>query len=95
MQKESIYKIIEDYFTDKPVKKVFVFGSFSKNIHNKNSDIDLILNMEKPVGLFAIGKYMADLEVLTNHKIDIATQNSISPEFFQIIKNDLKILYSA
>lgn len=95
MQKESIYKIIENYFTDKPVKKVLLFGSFSKGTQNNSSDIDLILNLESPIGLFAIGKYMADLEVLTNHRVDIATQNSITPEFLQLIKDDLKIIYSA
>ncbi len=95
MQKEDIYKLIENYFTDKPVKKVLLFGSFSRGEDNSNSDIDLILNLEHPVGLFAIGRYISDLESLTNLKVDIATENSISPEFLNTIKDDLKIVYGA
>ena len=95
MQKEIIYKIIAGYFINTPVKKVLLFGSFSRDEQRNDSDIDLILNLEKPVGLFAIGKYIADLEDLTKCKIDIATQNSLTPEFLDIIKDDLKVVYAA
>ncbi len=93
MRKQKIYQIIEDYFSNKPVKRVLLFGSFSRNEENNNSDIDLILNLDHPIGLFAIGRYIADLEKLTNRKIDIGTQNSLTPEFLNTIKDDLKIVY--
>ncbi len=95
MQKESIYQIIENYFSNKPVKRVLLFGSFSRDEETNNSDIDLILNLEHPIGLFALGRYIADLENLTHRKIDIATENSITPEFLNTIKDDLKIVYEA
>jgi len=93
MRKQKIYQIIEDYFSNKPVKRVLLFGSFSRDEENNNSDIDLILNLDHPIGLFAIGRYIADLEKLTNRKIDIGTQNSLTPEFLNTIKDDLKIVY--
>jgi predicted nucleotidyltransferase len=42
-----------------------------------------------------LGKYVADLEEITSRKIDIATQNSITPEFFSLIKKDMKEVYAA
>jgi uncharacterized protein len=90
-----IYKQLQTYFADKPVKTVFVFGSFARNEDNNFSDIDLIINPSHPVGLFALGKYVADLEEITHYKIDIATENSITPEFMSIIKSDLKLVYAA
>ena len=95
MQKEVIYKIISRYFMNTPVNKVSLFGSFSRDEENNDSDIDLILNLDKPIGLFTLGKYIADLEDLTKCKIDIATQNSLSQEFFESIENDLKVVYAA
>jgi hypothetical protein len=93
--KNIMYAQIQKYFTDKPVKKVFVFGSFSRNDDNGSSDIDLIIHPSHPVGLFALGKYVAELEAITKRKIDLATQNSITPEFLALIQKDLKEVYAA
>ena len=93
--KQIVYEQIQKYFTDKPVKKVYVFGSFARNHQDKSSDIDLIIHPSHPVGLFALGKYIADLEKITKRKIDLATQNSISPDFLALIQKDLKEVYAA
>ena len=95
MNKEQTYAAIKKYFTDKPVKKVFVFGSFVRDEASVSSDIDLIIVPEHPVGLFTLGKYIADLEEITKRKIDLATQNSITPEFHKLIQNDLTEVYAA
>ena len=93
--KNALFNQLKNYFTDKPVKKVFVFGSFARNEDKDSSDIDLIISLSHPVGLFTLGKYVADLEEITNRKIDIATQGSITPEFLSLIQNDLKEVYAA
>ncbi|MEQ1678442.1 MAG: nucleotidyltransferase domain-containing protein [Chitinophagaceae bacterium] len=93
--KNIIYKQLQNYFADKPVKRVFVFGSFARNEEKDSSDIDLIISPSHPVGLFALGKYISDLEEITNRKVDIATQNSITPEFLALIQKDLKQVYAA
>jgi predicted nucleotidyltransferase len=93
--KNILYKQVQKYFADKPVKKVFVFGSFARNEEKDSSDIDLIINMSHPVGLITLGKYVADLEQITHRKVDIATQNSITPEFLSLIQHDLKEIYAA
>ena len=93
--KNILYKQLQNYFADKPVKKVFVFGSFARNEDRDSSDIDIIITPSHPLGLFTLGNYIADLEDITKRKIDIATQNSITPEFFTLIQKDLKEVYAA
>jgi uncharacterized protein len=93
--KNIIYKQLQNYFADKPVKKVFVFGSYARNEEKDASDIDLIISLSHPVGLFVLGNYVADLEDITKRKIDIATQNSLTPEFLAVIQKDLKEVYAA
>jgi uncharacterized protein len=95
MNKQETYEAVRNYFEDKPVSKVFAFGSFSRNEANLSSDIDLIIVPEHPVGLFTLGKYIADLEEITKRKIDLATLNSITPEFKKLIQNDLTEVYAA
>ena len=93
MGKVEIYKLIKNYFADKPVAKVSVFGSFARGDDDKGSDIDILIEMERPVGLFALGRYIVDLEGLTNKKIDLATTGSLRPEFFKEINKDMKLIY--
>jgi len=95
MDKNIVYAQIQKYFADKPVSKVFVFVSFARSDDRGSSDIDLIIHPSHPVGLFALGKYVADLEEISKRKIDLATQNSNTPEFLALIQKDLKQVYAA
>ncbi len=94
MGKAEIYSLIKKYFADKPVSKVSVFGSFARGDDEKGSDIDILLEMEKPVGLFALGRYVADLEDLTHKKIDLATRNGLRKKFYSRIEKDIVVLYA-
>lgn len=82
MVEATTYKVIKEYFSDKPVKMVQVFGSFARNEAIEISDIDLIISVDHPVGLLKLAGYKLDLESLLNKKIDLATEPSISPDFY-------------
>ncbi|MEJ7683817.1 MAG: nucleotidyltransferase domain-containing protein [Segetibacter sp.] len=89
----KVYKVIEQYFLDKPVKKVQVFGSFARNEANEKSGIDLIITMDYPIGLLKLAGYKIDLEDILHKKVDFATEPSISADFREIIQRDLKTVY--
>ena len=94
MNKEKVYSQIQDYFSDKPVKRVSLFGSFARDENNDASDIDLLITPQQPLGLFALGRYIADLEDLIKIKIDLTTEGSLSKEFYNGIQKDIKVLYA-
>ena len=52
MQKEI--ENIKSYFKFKPILKVFLFGSYSRNEETENSDIDLLIEPDytKKIDLF-------------------------------------------
>lgn len=54
------------------VKKIGLFGSFSKGIQSENSDVDVFVEFDRPIGLKFIefGNY---LEKLLGRKTDILT----------------------
>lgn len=93
MNKKEIYRVITDYFRDKPVKKIQVFGSFARNEQEKGSDIDILLEMEHPVGLMALSRYRLELEELLGIEVDLGTMKGVSQYAQPYIEKDLETVY--
>ena len=68
------------------VKEIGLFGSFSDETNSEESDIDLLVELERPIGwkFFSLELY---LEKIFNRKIDLVTKNSLKD---QIKENILK-----
>lgn len=77
------------------VKRVGVFGSFAKNSANDQSDIDIVVEFEKPIGLkfVSLAEY---LEKKLNRKIDLLTKEGINSIRNDEIAADIKrnIIYA-
>ncbi|MGB8357301.1 MAG: nucleotidyltransferase family protein [Bacteroidales bacterium] len=58
------------------VKEIGLFGSFSDESFSEDSDIDLLVEFEKPIGwkYFSLEIY---LENLFGRKIDLVTKNAL------------------
>jgi predicted nucleotidyltransferase len=91
ISKKEAYRIIKEYFKNKPVKKIQVFGSFARDEQGEDSDIDILLEMEHPVGLMEIAEYHLDLKDLLGIEVDIGT--TISRHARPYIERDLETVY--
>ncbi len=89
----EISALLKTYFSDKPVRKVAVFGSYARNSQTSNSDLDILLTMEKPVGLMALSGYINDLEDLLHIHVDLGTEKGLSPHVRPFVEKDLKVVY--
>jgi len=87
---DYIRQVLADYFADKPVQKVEVFGSYARGEATAESDLDLLLTMERPVG-WEFFDYSRDLEAKLGVKADVGTV--VSDYMMRYIKKDLTILY--
>ena len=85
--KEIIEKIEErkNYILSKGVKKIALFGSFSKNEAKKNSDIDILVTFNKKTFNNYI-ELKIFLEKIFRRKIDLVTEENLRPEFNYIKK---------
>jgi len=88
---EKLKKQIIDFFKDKDVKRVELFGSFARNEQTQNSDIDLLIDFKG--GLFEFVKLKNSLEEKLNKKVDLVTKDSISPYIWDYVKDDIKVIY--
>lgn len=61
------------------VREIGLFGSFSDENYSEQSDIDLLVELEKPIGwkFFSLESY---LQNIFNRKIDIVTKNALKEQ---------------
>ncbi len=74
---------------DYSVKQIGLFGSFSEDSNNEDSDIDLLVEFEKPIGwkYFSLEIY---LEKVFGRKIDLVTKNALKEQIKERILNQVK-----
>lgn len=74
-KREAILEIAKKY----GATKLRVFGSVARGEESPESDIDIIVEMEKGSSLLDIIAIKQDIEELLGRKVDIVTEASISP----------------
>ena len=65
---------IGNFFLDKPVEKVFLFGSYALGEADEESDIDLLVDLDysKKIGL-SFYSWAEELEAILKKKVDLVS----------------------
>lgn len=89
---EEIKKILAEHKRELreeyKVKKIGVFGSYVRGEQNDESDLDVLVEFEAPVGFEFI--HLADfLEQILGIKVDLTTPDGIKQNRWEYIKEDL------
>ena len=94
MSKETIIKIIADYFRTQPVLKAYLFGSFSRDEETDSSDIDILIVLDESqhIGMKFFGMY-EDLKDLLGRKVDLVTDRSLAPFARESVDRDKILIY--
>ncbi len=71
------------------VREIGLFGSFSEETHTEDSDIDILVVLERPIGwkFFSLELY---LEQIFNRKIDLVTKNALRKQIKDKILNQVQ-----
>lgn len=62
------------------VHSLSIFGSIVRNQARKNSDVDILVDFEKPVGLFEFARLKLYLEELLGREVDLVTPEALRKE---------------
>jgi predicted nucleotidyltransferase len=92
-EREKIIEYIRHYFGQTEVRRVSVFGSLARNEAESDSDIDLLLELDEPIGYLKIIEYKLALEKALHRQVDLLTPQSISPKIRPYIQADLQVIY--
>jgi len=82
-----------EFLSSQPVRKAFLFGSYSRQDENSDSDIDILVDLEKSVDLFQFISIKLNLEKLLNKKVDLISSNGLSPRIQPYIDNEKILIY--
>ena len=87
-------KTIAEYFKTQPVLKAWLFGSFSRNEQTPDSDVDIIVLLDKsrPIGLKFFGMWN-DLEELLGRKVDLVSEGTLLPFAQESAEKDKLLIY--
>ena len=71
---DQIKKTVSDYFKDKPVKKVYLFGSYARGEASEESDVDLLVDIDERERIgWEYFVWYEDLEKLFTKKTDVVS----------------------
>lgn len=94
MTTNMIKTTVADYFKTQPVLKAWLFGSFSRNEQRPDSDVDIIVLLDKsrPIGLKFFGMWN-DLEELLGRKVDLVSDGTLLPFAQESAEKDKILIY--
>ena len=92
---EKYFELIRNYLKDKPVKKAYLFGSFSSGNEMPESDIDILVDLDytNPIGLEFV-QMQLDLEKILDKKVDLVSSNGLSKHIQPYIDKEKVLIYA-
>lgn len=95
MSTQTMTQAIADYFKDQPVTKAWLFGSYSRGEERPDSDVDIIVTLDKQanVGLFKLSGMLLDLQDLLQKRVDLVTDKGLLPFARETADRDKILIY--
>jgi len=81
----------------KPFNPIYIglFGSFSRNEENNESDIDILYEFGNKISLFDIIDMKDTLKQRLNKNIDLVSKKYLNKNIKPQVEKDLKIIFNA
>lgn len=97
MDKDEIKKNIHVSLKKNPylhkIKKVSLFGSYLHGTADEESDVDLLVELDRGVGFFTLARIRRDIADRSNKNIDLVTADALSKYFRERVINEAELIY--
>ena len=86
---------MQRFFAEQPVNRAYLFGSFSRGEETPDSDIDIMVDLDKskPIGLFQYITMKLDLQELLHREVDLVERNELLPFAQESANRDKLLIY--
>jgi len=84
--KKNIQNLKKDY----NLNSLGIFGSFVKSEQNHDSDLDILVDFEKPIGLLKFIKLENDLSKILGIKVDLVMKKALKPNIGKRILEEIR-----
>ncbi len=94
MLSQGHIEIIKRYFAGVPVRKAYLFGSYSRNEAKQGSDIDILIELDhsQPIGM-QFFTFQYELEDRLHMKVDLVSSEGISHYIRPLIDKEKILIY--
>lgn len=75
--------------TEFSVKNIGIFGSFAIGNNRESSDVDVLVEFFKPIGMFKFIELEEYLSNIFHKKVDLVTKNALKPLIKDEILNEV------
>ena len=82
MSRENLISILNDHKVElynQGVKSLAVFGSVARGDNSPQSDVDILVEFDHPVGLFEFIRLKHFLELMVGCEVDLVTLDALRP----------------
>lgn len=66
-----------------------LFGSVARGEAHSDSDVDLLVKFNKPVGFFHLVRFQKFLESILQHKVDLVMEDTLRKEFREQVMKEV------
>lgn len=70
------------------VTAVSIFGSVARNEAEEKSDVDVLVEISRPMGFFAFLDIQFYLEELLGRPVDLGTRDALKPGVYEAVMRD-------
>ena len=74
------------------VKTIGIFGSYVCNEQKNDSDLDILVEFSKPIGLFSFIGMEREISEKLRIKVDLVMKNTLKPRIGKYILNEVIII---
>ena len=93
MKSEEVISVLKDQKENLEkefgVKSLRLFGSVARDEATSSSDVDLLVEFNRPMGYFGLFSLQNYLEKLLDCSVDLGTVNSLRPRIKENVMKDL------
>ena len=93
MSSEEIASRLVPLLEQYGVRSAAIFGSYARGDQRPDSDLDLLVEFRSPMGLLTLVRIERELSEALGIKVDLLTEQSVSPYLIERIKAESKVVY--
>jgi hypothetical protein len=93
MRAEEIESRLTPLLEGYGIRRAGIFGSYARGEQRPDSDLDLLVEFRDPKSLLTLVRIERELSDALGIKVDLLTEQAISPYLIERIKAELKVVY--
>lgn len=92
---DELCRIVGAIAEEYGIERVYLIGSRARGTAKPSSDYDFCIVPGEKTTLFDIGGFLIDCEERLDREVDVVSENTLRPAFYNAIIRDRRLLYEA